>query len=107
MTVVAPLNRLRVELDLSHVFVGQDPSLMRNFRNRGAVVLRGKVVESGDAGPIVKVRQHPEIGAPLSATPAITPGEEAQKPKVTKDERAPYAGRLDRNGGSVNVPDWR
>ncbi|MEM7004986.1 MAG: ABC transporter ATP-binding protein [Pseudomonadota bacterium] len=87
-TVIDLLNRLRDEFDLTYLFISHDLSLMRNFCNRVAVMLRGEVVESGPVGEIFDDPNHPYTRALLSAIPVISPEEEARKPKVTKEERA-------------------
>ena len=87
-TVIDLLNRLREEFDLTYIFISHDLSLMRNFCNRVAVMLRGEVVETGGVGEIFDAPSHPYTRALLSAIPVITPEEEAMKPKVTKTERA-------------------
>ena len=87
-TVIDLLNRLRDEFDLTYLFISHDLSLMRNFCNRVAVMLRGQVVETGPVGEIFDAPRHLYTRALLSAIPVISPEEEAEKPKVTKDERA-------------------
>ncbi len=87
-TVIDLLNRLRDEFDLTYLFISHDLSLMRNFCNRVAVMLRGEVVETGAVGAIFDAPTHPYTRALLSAIPVISPEEEARKPKVTKEERA-------------------
>lgn len=87
-TVIDLLNRLRAEFDLTYIFISHDLSLMRNFCNRVAVMLRGEVVETGPVGEIFDAPKHPYTRALLSAIPVISPEEEALKPRVTKAERA-------------------
>jgi peptide/nickel transport system ATP-binding protein len=87
-TVIDLLNRLRDEFDLTYLFISHDLSLMRNFCNRVAVMLRGEVVETGPVSDIFDAPKHPYTRALLSAIPVISPEEEARKPKVTKEERA-------------------
>ena len=86
-TIIDLLNRLRKEFDLTYVFISHDLSLMRNFCDRIAVMLRGQVVETGDVIDIFEAPKHPYTRALLSAIPVISAEEEAQKPKVTKTER--------------------
>ena len=87
-TVIDLLNRLRREFDLTYVFISHDLSLMRNFCNRVAVMLRGEVVEAGPVADIFDAPAHAYTRALLSAIPVISTEEEARKPKVTKQERA-------------------
>jgi len=86
-TVIDLLNRLRSEFDLTYVFISHDLSLMRNFCNRAAVMLRGEVVEAGPIAEIFESPTHAYTRALLSAIPVISAEEDAQKPKVSKAER--------------------
>ncbi|MEO1250245.1 MAG: ABC transporter ATP-binding protein [Pseudomonadota bacterium] len=87
-TVIELLHRLRKQFDLTYVFISHDLSLMRNFCNKVAVMLRGKVVEQGRVDEIFDNPDHPYTRALLSAIPVISEEEEARKPKVSKEERA-------------------
>ena len=87
-TVIDLLHRLRREFDLTYIFISHDLSLMRNFCNRVAIMLRGEVVETGPVAEIFDAPSHPYTRALLSAIPVISPEEDALKPKVTQEERA-------------------
>ena len=99
-TVIDLLHRLRKELDLTYVFISHDLSLMRNFCNRVAVMLRGEVVEQGPVAEIFDTPQHPYTRALLAAIPVISEVEEAQKPKVSKEERAAVLATTTALGGT-------
>jgi len=86
-TVIDLLHRLRREFDLTYIFISHDLSLMRNFCNRVAVMLRGEVVETGPVADIFDAPTHAYTRALLSAIPVISAEEEARKPKVHKEER--------------------
>jgi peptide/nickel transport system ATP-binding protein len=86
-TVIDLLHRLRREFDLTYVFISHDLSLMRNFCNRVAVMLRGNVVETGTVVDIFDEPTHAYTRALLSAIPVVSAGEEALKPKIKKQER--------------------
>ena len=86
-TVIDLLNRLREEFSLTYLFISHDLSLMRNFCNRVAVMLRGEVVETGCVSDIFDSPAHPYTRALLSAIPVISAEEDARKPRVTKEER--------------------
>lgn len=86
-TVINLLHRLRHEFDLTYVFISHDLSLMRNFCNRVAVMLRGNVVETGTVANIFDAPTHTYTRALLSAIPVISAEEEALKPKIKKAER--------------------
>ncbi|WP_299503757.1 ABC transporter ATP-binding protein [uncultured Roseobacter sp.] len=87
-TVIDLLHDLRREFDLTYIFISHDLSLMRNFCNRVAVMLRGEVVETGPVAEIFDTPDHPYTRALLSAIPVISPEEDALKPIVSKEERA-------------------
>jgi len=87
-TVIDLLHRLRREFDLTYIFISHDLSLMRNFCNRVAIMLRGEVVETGPVAEIFDAPNHPYTRALLSAIPVISPEEDALKPKITQEERA-------------------
>ena len=86
-TVIDLLHRLRNEFDLTYVFISHDLSLMRNFCNRVAVMLRGNVVETGAVANIFDAPAHTYTCALLSAIPVISSEEEALKPTIKKEER--------------------
>ena len=86
-TVIDLLHRLRNEFDLTYVFISHDLSLMRNFCNRVAVMLRGNVVETGTVANIFDAPAHTYTRALLSAIPVISSEEEALKPTIKKEER--------------------
>ena len=85
--VIDLLHRLRRDHDLTYIFISHDLSLMRNFCNRAAVMLRGEMVEEGPIAKIFDAPSHPYTRALLAAIPVISKEEEALKPKVSKDER--------------------
>ena len=86
-TVIDLLHRLRNEFDLTYVFISHDLSLMRNFCNRVAVMLRGNIVETGTVANIFDAPAHTYTRALLSAIPVISAEEEALKPTIKKEER--------------------
>ena len=86
-TVIDLLHRLRSEFNLTYVFISHDLSLMRNFCNRVAVMLRGDVVEEGRVADIFEAPSHAYTRALLSAIPVISDEEAARKPKLKNEER--------------------
>lgn len=86
-TIIELLLRLREELDLTYVFISHDLSLMRNFCNRVAIMLRGSLCEQGDTSTIFANPVHPYTRALLSSIPVISEQEDARKPKVSALER--------------------
>ncbi|MFO8125393.1 dipeptide ABC transporter ATP-binding protein [Yoonia sp.] len=88
--VIALLEELRDELGLTYLFISHDLSLMRNFCSRIAIMLRGEIVEQGTPAEVFANPSHPYTRALISAIPVITDEEEAQKPKVTDEERSKF-----------------
>lgn len=88
--VIALLEELRDELGLTYLFISHDLSLMRNFCSRIAIMLRGQVVEQGTPAEVFANPSHAYTRALISAIPVITDEEEAQKPKVTDEERSKF-----------------
>ncbi|MGJ8529053.1 dipeptide ABC transporter ATP-binding protein [Maritalea sp.] len=87
-TVIDLLHRLREQFDLTYLFISHDLSLMRNFCNRVGVMWRGAIVEEGAVDKVFDTPQHSYTRALLSAIPVTTDAAEAQKPKISKEERA-------------------
>ncbi|QEE35727.1 ABC transporter ATP-binding protein [Octadecabacter sp. SW4] len=87
-TVIDLLHRLRDEFDLTYLFISHDLSLMRNFCNRVGIMLRGRIVEEGPVADVFGAPAHAYTRALLSAIPVTTDEAEAQKPIVSKAERA-------------------
>lgn len=98
-TVIDLLHRLRTEFDLTYLFISHDLSLMRNFCNRVGVMLRGQIVEEGPVADVFGTPQHAYTRALLSAIPVTTDAAEAQKPKVSKEERGSVLNRSTAIGG--------
>ncbi|AGI66791.1 peptide ABC-transporter ATP-binding protein [Octadecabacter antarcticus 307] len=87
-TVIELLHRLRIEFDLTYLFISHDLSLMRNFCNRVGVMLRGQIVEEGSVEQVFSSPNHAYTRALLSAIPVTTDAADALKPRVSKEERA-------------------
>lgn len=98
-TVIDLLHRLRTEFDLTYLFISHDLSLMRNFCNRVGVMLRGQIVEEGPVADVFGTPRHAYTRALLSAIPVTTDAAEAQKPKVSKEERGSVLNRSTAIGG--------
>ncbi|MFS2225040.1 dipeptide ABC transporter ATP-binding protein [Pantoea sp. B65] len=79
-SVITLLQRLQQELGLTYLFISHDLSLMRNFCNHVAVMLKGELVESGATDRVFLAPQHAYTQALLQAIPVLTEEEERQKP---------------------------
>ncbi len=80
--VIALLQRLQKELGLTYLFISHDLSLMRNFCNRVAIMLKGAVVETGPTDEVFLFPKHAYTRALLQAIPVLSQEEEQQKPGV-------------------------
>ncbi|WP_218586289.1 dipeptide ABC transporter ATP-binding protein [Acerihabitans arboris] len=79
-SVITLLERLHRELGLTYLFISHDLSLMRNFCNRVAVMLKGELVETGATDRIFLAPRHAYTQALLQAIPVLSEEEERQKP---------------------------
>ncbi|WP_445149892.1 ABC transporter ATP-binding protein [Baekduia sp. Peel2402] len=70
------LDRLRREKGMSVVLITHDLGVMSSIAERMSVMYAGRVIESGDAGDVLKAPAHPYTRALLSALPH--PGAGAQ-----------------------------
>ncbi len=85
--IIDLLHRLRNEFDLTYLFISHDLSLMRNFCNRVAVMLRGEICEAGPVREVFSNPKHAYTRALLSSIPVVSEEEAAQKPAVSQAER--------------------
>ena len=68
--VINLLGDLKSELGIAFVFISHDLGVVRQIADRVAVMYLGRVVETGDAEPLMDDPQHPYTAALLSASPA-------------------------------------
>ncbi len=94
-SVIALLERLRNELNLTFLFISHDLSLMRNFCTQMMVMLRGKVVEQGTPQAVFDNPQNPYTRALIAAVPVMSDEEESMKPKVSREERSAVLADID------------
>ena len=76
------LARLQRELSLTYLFISHDVSAVRHVSDRIAVMYLGRVVEVGDAAPVVESAQHPYTSVLLSAVPVPVPAHERSRQRV-------------------------
>jgi len=80
--VINLLERLKVELSLSYLFVAHDLSVVRHLADRVAVMYLGKIVELGDVGEVFRRPAHPYTQALLSAIPRPDPQIERRRRRI-------------------------
>jgi peptide/nickel transport system ATP-binding protein len=80
--VINLLERLKVELDLSYLFVAHDLSVVRHLADRVAVMYLGRIVEIGEVAEVFHRPAHPYTQALLSAIPLPDPRVERQRRRI-------------------------
>ena len=83
--VINLLRQLRLELDLTLLFISHDLSLVRYLCSRVAIMYLGRIVEMGRTKDIFENPQHPYTQALISAIPVADPGRPL-KPVPLNDE---------------------
>jgi len=76
------LQRLRIELGLTMLFIAHDLAAVRHLSDRIAVMYLGRIVESGDAAAIVGGPRHPYTQALVSAAPVPDPVRERSRRRI-------------------------
>jgi peptide/nickel transport system ATP-binding protein len=80
--VINLLERLKVDLQLSYLFVAHDLAVVRHIANRVAVMYLGRLVEIGDVHEVFDRPAHPYTQALLSAIPLPDPRKERQRRRI-------------------------
>ncbi|MGC9665850.1 dipeptide ABC transporter ATP-binding protein [Planosporangium sp. 12N6] len=80
--VINLLERLKVELGLSYLFVAHDLSVVRHIADRVAVMYLGRIVEGGPVDRVFDAPSHPYTQALLSAIPLPDPLKERQRRRI-------------------------
>jgi len=78
--IIALLEELQRELDLTYLFITHDLSLVRNFADETAVMYLGEIQEYGDTDQLFETPRHPYTRALMSAIPVTDESEAAYKP---------------------------
>ncbi|MCI1747392.1 MAG: ABC transporter ATP-binding protein [Acidipropionibacterium sp.] len=76
------LERLRVEMGLSYLFVAHDLSVVRHIAHRVAVMYLGRIVELGPVGEVFDHPEHPYSQSLLSAIPVPDPVKERARNRI-------------------------
>ncbi|KTG12199.1 ABC transporter ATP-binding protein [Haloferax profundi] len=79
--IIALLEDLQEEFNLTYLFITHDLSLVRNFADETAVMYLGEIQERGLTEEVFHRPRHPYSRALLSAIPVTTEEEEAYKPR--------------------------
>ncbi|MDN6659083.1 MAG: ATP-binding cassette domain-containing protein, partial [Acidipropionibacterium jensenii] len=76
------LERLRVDMGLSYLFVAHDLSVVRHIAHRVAVMYLGRIVELGPVGEVFDHPEHPYSQSLLSAIPIPDPVKERKRSRI-------------------------
>ena len=79
--ILALLKKLRVEHDLSMLFISHDLAVVAQVADRVAVMRHGEIVEQGTVAEIFRNPQHPYTRSLLASAPSMTTDRE--KPLAT------------------------
>ena len=80
--IISLFDRLKIEQNLTYLFIAHDLSVVRHVSDRVAVMYLGHVVEQGDADDIYRDPQHPYTKALLSAVPIPDPVVERKRERI-------------------------
>jgi peptide/nickel transport system ATP-binding protein len=77
--ILALLERIKQDRNLSMLFISHDLSVIRHISDQIAVMYLGEVVETGRTEAVFRDPRHPYTEALLSAVPRIDPGERTDR----------------------------
>jgi peptide/nickel transport system ATP-binding protein len=85
--IVNLLQDLQEQLGLTYLFIAHDLSMVRYLCQHVAVMLRGRIVETGPAESVFGAPRHPYTQALLSALPIPDPVRERLRQRIVFDPR--------------------
>ena len=80
--IINLLAQLRHEMKLTIIFISHDLSVVKHISDRIAVMYLGKIVELGEARPVLEKPLHPYTKALISAVPIIDPRREREHKRI-------------------------
>ena len=83
------LKRLTAEMGLTMIFISHDLSVVKYISDRIAVMYLGRIVELGDATPLMDQPFHPYTKALISAIPVPDPDVERSRQRIVLDGDPP------------------
>jgi oligopeptide/dipeptide ABC transporter ATP-binding protein len=88
VTVLKLLQRLKVELGMSYIFVSHDLNVVRLLCDRVVVMYLGRIVEIGPAQEVFEAPKHPYTRGLVAAVPRLD-GARDDTPRLSGDPRSP------------------
>lgn len=102
--IVNLLKKLQSEKELTYLFIAHDLSMVRHISDRIAVMYRGTIVESGDAGEVYHYPVHSYTKSLLSAIPYADPYEDKKRSRIIYHvQEEDLAGEIHRVGSNHYV----
>ena len=83
------LSSLQEDMKLSYLFLSHNLNVVRHISSRVGVMYLGRLVESGDTGPVYENPLHPYTRALLSAIPKKDPLEQKKRIRLEGDVPSP------------------
>jgi oligopeptide/dipeptide ABC transporter ATP-binding protein len=91
-TVLNLLLELRERFGLTYLFISHDPSVVKRFCNRVAIMYLGRIVELAETSAIFATPRHPYTKALLEAVPRLEAA--AGRQRAALEGEPPSAARL-------------
>jgi oligopeptide/dipeptide ABC transporter ATP-binding protein len=88
VTILKLLQRLKLQLGISYIFVSHDLNVVRLLCDRVVVMYLGRIVEIGPAQAVFENPMHPYTRGLVAAVPRLD-GVRSETPRLTGDPRSP------------------